>query len=196
MDDVLRVKLQLVRHNALRLADNLNSVYYYEESPFLYSLDSIIKAVTDLYRYSAINLNYKEDLGDIVEITIRRKNKNDKYPKPDADIFIDKKSKYQRFAVVHALGRLALIANNENIKFKKLTCMYYSADIESLLSKKFDDLSEEEWKELAASVFALFVLMPHDLRPSDVTRVGVDRLISKYGVPEEAIYSRMLISGI
>lgn len=194
MDDVLRVKLQLVRYDALRLVDMINSAYYYEEGPFLYLIDSIIKAVTDLYRYSAINLNYKEDLGDIVEIIIRKKNKNDNCPR--ADIFIDKRSKHQRFAAVHALGRLALIENNENIKFKKLTCMYCSADIESPLSKKFDDMSDEEWKELAASVFALFVLMPHDIKQSDISRVGVDRLISKYGVPEEAIYSRMLISNL
>lgn len=105
----------------------------------------------------------------------------------------------QRFSVAHELGHLITEIPNftyEEIDDGKFTIStHVNADITYIPE---EDCKDDKYliAEQVANIFALLVLIPEDIRIRDLKTQGIDELTGKYGVTEDAIYSRMLLSSV
>ena len=175
------------------------------------SLDDIIAAVKQVSHFGRISVNrqpfsklklpkdFKES-GAMLS-TMTRKNEITKEEEKVAHIIInsDYNASMQRFSVAHELGHLITEIPNfryEEIDDGKFTVStHINPDITFIpeeLCKKNKYLVAEQ----VANIFALLVLIPDNIRIRDIKSVGIDNLVNKYGVTEDAIYSRMLLSSI
>lgn len=108
-----------------------------------------------------------------------------------------KSPQQQRFATVHELGHLITkIPNysyvyNEERKFTISTQI--NADITYISNEKCKS-DKFLMAEQVANIFALLVLIPEDLTIQRMVNDGVQSLSKEFGVTEEALYSRLLIS--
>ncbi len=126
---------------------------------------------------------------------LNKKKINNKY---EADIIInsDKTCFFQRFAFAHELGLLLLdIPNCEYSQFSEnyILCAYISDDI-TLLPNNICTEKNYLLAEKMANIFALLVLIPRDITIKDIQEIGINELRNMYGVSEEAIYSRMIVT--
>lgn len=102
----------------------------------------------------------------------------------------------QRFSLVHELGHL--VTNVPNFTYEKADDNQYtiSAHINPDITY-ISTIDEDDGYLIAeqiANIFALLVLVPQDIKIRDLKEIGASELANKYGVTEDAIYSRMLLS--
>ena len=178
-------------------------------------LDDIIKAVQIVSNYSEINvervqfskIDFPQDFDKSVALscgamlnTVSRKTPQGK-DEEVAYLIInsDFDANMQRFSVAHELGHL--ITEVPNFVYETID------DGQSTLSAHINaDITywtEEECEgnsylvaEQVANIFALLVLIPDDLKIRNVREYGAEDLAKKYGVTEDAIYSRMLLTSV
>ena len=103
----------------------------------------------------------------------------------------------QRFAAAHEMGNL-LLTDTKNIytelykEGKYAISKHVDVDISSLLHR----VHENEYlkAEYAANIFALLVLMPDELKIADINNGKAKYLAQDYGVSEEAVLSRLILT--
>lgn len=110
----------------------------------------------------------------------------------------DISAEMQRFSIVHELGHL--ITEMPNFEYEvpddgKFTLStHINSDI-TYIEEKDCDKSQYLVAEQAANIFALLVLLRRNIKIRDlVSNERVHRLAEKYGVTEDALFSRMLLS--
>lgn len=175
------------------------------------SLDDIVAAVKKVSGFSKISVNRQsfsalelsEDLkkAGAMLSTMTHVNPDTNEEEKLARIIInsDYDPNMQRFSVAHELGHLITEIPNftyEEINDGKFTIStHVYADITYIpeeVCKKNKYLIAEQ----VANIFALLVLIPDDIRIRDLKTYGIDDLTGKYGVTEDAIYSRMLLTSV
>lgn len=180
------------------------------------SLDDIVNAVLRISNYEEINIDRvafsKIDFpvgfdrsiasacGAMLNTT-SRKNKSTQCDERVAQLIInsDFDANMQRFSVVHELGHLITEVPNfvyEEIDDGRSTLSaHVNADITYLTEEQCAG-NKYLIAEQAANIFALLVLIPRDIKIRDIKDVGVETFAEEYGVTEDAIYSRMLLSNV
>ena len=105
----------------------------------------------------------------------------------------------QRFSVVHELGHL--ITEVPNFVYETPDDGKFT--VSAHVNPDITYISEEKCKknkyliaEQIANIFALLVLIPKDIKIRDIVDNGLSVLTKRYGVTEDAIYSRMLLSNV
>lgn len=98
----------------------------------------------------------------------------------------------QRFALVQALGQLATGNYDFMDNTQYQASNYVDADIGKLLNKTHK--SNAIWAEELANIFAVLVLVPEKIKIDTLKETEVEILAKKYGVPIEAIYSKLILS--
>ncbi len=111
----------------------------------------------------------------------------------------DNNADMQRFSVVHELGHL--ITEVPNFVYEQTDDGLFT--ISAHINPDITFLSEDEYREndymiaeQVANIFALLVLIPKDLKIRDIREEGLERLSNRYGVTEDAICSRVLLSAV
>ena len=82
---------------------------------------------------------------------------------------------------------------------EKIKIILYIEFLSFILSAKAESAKRPPALKIAeqvANIFALLVLIPEDIRIRDLKAQGIDELVEKYVVTEDAIYSRMLLSSV
>lgn len=180
------------------------------------SLDDIVKAVLRISDYAEINIDRIEfskldfpkgfdrsvatSCGAMLNTT-SRKNKNTQANEKVAQLIInaDFDANMQRFSVVHELGHL--IAEIPNFVYETVDdgrstlSAHINADITYFTDEQCAD-NKYLIAEQVANIFALLVLIPRDIKIRDIKDEGVESFAEEYGVTEDAIYSRMLLSSV
>ncbi len=100
----------------------------------------------------------------------------------------------QRFALVQALGQLATGNYDFMDKAQYQASNYVNADIGKLLNKTHK--SNAIWAEELANIFAVLVLVPEKIKIDTLKETEIEILAKKYGVPIEAIYSKLILSHV
>lgn len=105
----------------------------------------------------------------------------------------------QRFSVAHELGHLITAIPNftyvtENADKFTLSA-HTNPDITYIKEEKYNN-DNYLLAEQVANVFALLVLIRDDIQIKDLTNYGAKELGRRYGVTEEAIYSRLLLANV
>lgn len=100
----------------------------------------------------------------------------------------------QRFALVQALGQLATGNYDFMDQTQHQASNYVNADIGKLLNKAHK--SDAIWAEELANIFAVLVLVPERIKIDTLKETEVGILAKKYGVPIEAIYSKLILSHV
>lgn len=179
-------------------------------------LDEIVEAVKKVSNYSKIivsrqsfsELDLHEDdqktdeskYGAMLS-TMTRKRPNLKKNEQVAVLIInsDYSADMQRFSVAHELGHL--ITHIPNFTYEQIDDDNFT--ISAHINPDITFISEEECQddkyliaEQVANIFALLVLIPQNIKIRDIKKYGIDALMRKYGVTEDAIYSRMLLSSV
>lgn len=96
--------------------------------------------------------------------------------------------KFQRFAIAHELGHIALNhMNNENKRVLSFLIRYNVNDIPLNLYKDNPYLLNEQ----AANAFALELLIPNLCKVSNEEYDFIEKLAAKYNVSEEAIIAKI-----
>lgn len=112
----------------------------------------------------------------------------------------DKSPEMQRFSIAHELGHLITAIPNfiyEEPNDGEFTLSTHINSDLTYISEEECDKSQYLVAEQAANIFALLVLIRKDIKIRDlVSEDGVRRLTEKYGVTEDALFSRMLLSVI
>ena len=105
----------------------------------------------------------------------------------------------QRFSVAHELGHL--ITDIPNFVYEETDDDRFT--ISAHVNPDITFIPEDACKndnyliaEQVANIFALLVLIPRDIKIRDLKDIGIDKLTEDYGVTEDAIYSRMLLSNV
>lgn len=169
-------------------------------------LSEIVEVVKEVSGFSKIStsfvdfstLNYNSDQINMSDAGAMLSTLDDTNGKTAEIILNDSKSApIQRFSMVHELGHLITDAPNyiyEMPNDEKFT-------ISTLINTDITFITEEQCKnnsydmaEQIANIFALLVLIPNEISIQKLVQEGIDKLIPKYGVTPDAIYSRMLIS--
>ena len=175
------------------------------------SLDDIVAAVKQVSNFSKISVN-RQSFSDLnipdnlkkagaMLSTMTSINEVSKEEEKIANIVInsDYSANMQRFSVVHELGHL--ICEVPNFSYEKIDDGKFTISthinpditfIQEELCRKHKYLIAEQ----VANIFALLVLIPDSIRIKDIKTEGIDSLMDKYGVTEDAIYSRMLLSNV
>ncbi len=103
----------------------------------------------------------------------------------------------QRFAVAHELGHI--MCHSESINYKQIQdnnnfviSKYVHSDITRLM--KQIDKCTYSLNEAVANIFAVLVLVPRKISISDVKKHDPAEFAKIYGVTEDAILSRMLLT--
>ena len=175
------------------------------------SLDDVVAAVKEVSHFSRISVNRqsfsKLELPDRLKeagamlSTMTGVNEETKYEEKIAHIIInsDYNANMQRFSVAHELGHL--ITEIPNFRYEEIDDGKFT--ISTHINPDITFIPEELCKknkylvaEQVANIFALLVLIPDDIRIRDIKAKGIDGLVNKYGVTEDAIYSRMLLSNV
>lgn len=185
------------------------------ESGFI-SLDDITAAVKEVSGYAEIFVtrqsfsklklpkNYKNDpmrrYGAMLS-TMTRENTETEVPEKIAYLVVnsDNSADMQRFSVAHELGHLVTDLPNFTYEEADDGLFTISAHINPDITYLPDAVCEKDdymTAEQVANIFALLVLVPNDLRIRDIRDIGVEELAKRYGVTEDAIYSRMLLSSV
>jgi Zn-dependent peptidase ImmA (M78 family) len=133
--------------------------------------------------------------------TMSRKNPVTKQMEQIANLIInsDFDANMQRFSVAHELGHL--ITDIPNFSYEEIDdgqstiSAHINADITYISEEECED-NKYLVAEQVANIFALLVLIPYDIKIKDILETGVKTLREDYGVTEDAIYSRMLLSNI
>ena len=95
----------------------------------------------------------------------------------------------QRFAVVHELGNILMCDRPTSSDY--VASKYVNPDITAPMPESDSSYS---MRERLANIFAVLVLVHRDIKISDIKKNGIDRLKSDFGVEEDAIMSRMILS--
>ena len=175
------------------------------------SLDDVVAAVKEVSHFSRISVNRqsfsKLELPDRLKeagamlSTMTGVNEETKDEEKIAHIIInsDYNANMQRFSVAHELGHL--ITEIPNFRYEEIDDGKFT--ISTHINPDITFIPEELCKknkylvaEQVANIFALLVLIPDDIRIRDIKAKGIDGLVNKYGVTEDAIYSRMLLSNV
>lgn len=103
----------------------------------------------------------------------------------------------QRFSLVHELGHL--ITGNTNFHYEtpndgKFTISTHIHSDITYITEEECEKDEYLVAEQTANIFALLVLIRKNLRIRDLTENGIRALTQKYGVTEDALFSRMLLT--
>lgn len=175
------------------------------------SLDDIVAAVKKVSGFSKISVNRQSfsalKLSDEFKragamlSTMTHKDPDTQTEEKIARIIInsDYNPSMQRFSVAHELGHLITEIPNytyEEIDDGKFTIStHVNADI-TYIPEKMCKENKYLIAEQVANIFALLVLIPEDIRIRDLKAQGIDELVEKYVVTEDAIYSRMLLSSV
>lgn len=180
------------------------------------SLDDIIEAVKQVSKCSEIFINrqafselklpkeYKDDpsprYGAMLS-TMTRENPETREREKLAHLIVnsDNSADMQRFSVAHELGHL--VTDFPNFKYEEADDGLFtiSTHIDPDITYIPDEICENDdylIAEQAANIFALLVLIPENIKIRDVKEMGVKELAKMYGVTEDAIYSRMLLTGV
>jgi len=103
----------------------------------------------------------------------------------------------QRFSVAHELGHL--VTDSPTIKYETPNDEKFT--VSTLINPDIMYISDEDCKkseynmaEQIANIFALKVLIPDNITVKNIMDKGAERLAKEYGVEEEALYSRLLLS--
>lgn len=175
------------------------------------SLDDIVAAVKQVSHFSRISVNRqpfsKLELPDKFKksgamlSTMTSVNEATQEEEKVAHIIInsDYNASMQRFSVAHELGHL--ITEIPNFRYEEIDDGKFT--ISTHINPDITYIPEELCKknkylvaEQVANIFALLVLIPDNIRIRDIKSKGIDQLVEKYGVTEDAIYSRMLLSSV
>lgn len=180
------------------------------------SLDDIIAAVKQVSHYADIFVNRQSfsqlDFPDEIKdsdipsygamlSTMTRSKPGTSDVEPIAFLIInsDYSADMQRFSVAHELGHL--ITNIPNFTYEEIDDGRFT--ISTHINPDITFIPEEQCEEnkyliaeQVANIFALLVLIPRDIRIRDIKAVGMEKLTEIYGVTEDAIYSRMLLSNV
>ena len=103
----------------------------------------------------------------------------------------------QRFAAAHEMGNL-LLTDTKDVyaelykNGKYAISKHVDVDISSLLRRVHE--CECLKAEYAANIFALLVLVPEELKIADINKGKAKYLAQDYGVSEEAILSRLILT--
>lgn len=108
----------------------------------------------------------------------------------------------QRFAFAHEVGHLLLSGLSKGYfagsKDKGIISAYVDPDITAVQERIEKDYTEKEYEymlaEQACNIFALLVLIPKNIKLADLKGDMAAALADKYGVTEEAIYARAMLS--
>lgn len=175
------------------------------------SLDDIVAAVKQVSNFSRISVNRqsfsKLELPDQLKesgamlSTMTNINQSTKEEEKIAHIIInsDYNANMQRFSVAHELGHLITEIPNfryEEIDDGKFTISTHINPDITFIPEELCKKSKYLVAEQVANIFALLVLIPDEIRIRDIKTNGIDSLVNKYGVTEDAIYSRMLLSNV
>lgn len=187
-----------------------------DKSSDFVALDDIISAVLQVSNYSEITVNRRsfsqlklpKDMKNPIIPThgamlSTRTKSNPSTGKQEqvANLIInsDYSANMQRFSVVHELGHL--ITNIPNFTYEQIDdgrftiSAHVNADI-TFIPEEICVQNKYLIAEQVANIFALLVLIPRNIRIQDIMNIGIDKLTERYGVTEDAIYSRMLLSSI
>lgn len=175
------------------------------------SLDDIVAAVKQVSHFSRISVNRQafsklelpdqlKEAGAMLSTTTSINEATNEEEKV-ARIIInsDYNANMQRFSVAHELGHL--ITEIPNFRYEESNDGKFT--ISTHINPDITFIPEELCKknkyliaEQVANIFALLVLIPDDIRIRDIKSKGIENLVNKYGVTEDAIYSRMLLTNV
>lgn len=180
------------------------------------ALDDVISAVKEVSNYSEITVNRrsfshlklpKDVQNSLIPTygamlsTMTKNNPTTGKQEQVANLIInsDYSPNMQRFSVVHELGHL--ITNIPNFTYEEIDdgrftiSAHVNADI-TYIPEEICVKNKYLIAEQVANIFALLVLIPRNIRIQDIMNIGIDQLTERYGVTEDAIYSRMLLSSV
>lgn len=175
------------------------------------SLDDVVTVVKQVSNFSRISVNRQSfsdlKIPDILKesgamlSTMTRINESTKEEEKIAQIIInsDYNASMQRFSVAHELGHLITAIPNftyEEINDGKFTISTHINPDITYISQELCEKNKYLVAEQVANIFALLVLIPDNIKIRDIKEKGIDSLVNKYGVTEDAIYSRMLLSNV
>lgn len=111
----------------------------------------------------------------------------------------DNNANMQRFSVAHELGHL--ITDIPNFTYEKTDDDRFT--ISAHVNPDITFIPESDCinnnyliAEQVANIFALLVLIPRDIKIRDLKEIGIKKLTEDYGVTEDAVFSRMLLSSV
>lgn len=151
-----------------------------------------------LIDFSKIVNNNKFNVSDAAAML----STHEKDDKREAKIFINdrKNRKIQRFAMVHELGHLITSVPNYQYEIPndgRFTLSTLVSPDVTLISDKDCQKNKFYMAEQIANIFALLVLIPENIKISDLSSLNkIEELSDKYGVVSEALFSRMLLSSM
>lgn len=202
--------------SAVEMANRINSMLKTRgvgEDDFV-PLDTIIECVQEIAEYSEIEVSRRafskilnvdgnsgqqpSGMGAMLSTSTKFDELSGKTLKSALLVLnTDFPAEKQRFSLVHELGHL--ITGNPNFQYEtsddgKFTI---STHIHSDITYITDEECEKDEylvAEQTANIFALLVLIRKNLKIKDLTENGIRLLTQRYGVTEDALFSRMLLT--
>ncbi len=202
---MLKVEFKEAYDKAMEINDLIHARAKKDKFVELNEISRAIKRTTDIANIMFTQLSFSQFMPlEFVKACSMRKIdivKNSETGEEEKTAYIAVNSDYdaltQRFAAAHEMGNLLLtdchnIYTDTYAAGKYAISQHVDADISTLLHRI--DESKYLKAEYAANIFALLVLIPEELKIADVNDGKSKYLAQDYGVSEEAVLSRLILT--